>query len=82
MKRSERAPQKLAPILRELGFRIKEVYAPTSDRLRPRPVTQSYPHSLYRIPEAALTNPALLQAVQELQDSPVSLVKKTRSIPS
>ena len=31
MKRSKRAPQKLAPILRELGFRIKEVYADCLD---------------------------------------------------
>ncbi len=31
MKRSKRAPQKLEPILRELGFRIKEVYADCLD---------------------------------------------------
>ena len=37
MKRSKREPQKLVPILRELGYRIREVYAPTSDRLKPRP---------------------------------------------
>ena len=31
MKRSKRAPEKLAPILCELGFRIKEVYADCLD---------------------------------------------------
>ena len=44
-------------------------------------MTQRYPHSPYRIPESALTNPALLQAVQEIQDSPVSLVNKARITP-
>ena len=33
MKRSKRAPQKLAPILCELGFRIKEVYADFLDMM-------------------------------------------------
>ncbi len=37
MKRSKREPQKIVPILRELGFRFKEVYAPTSDCPRNRP---------------------------------------------
>ena len=31
MKRSKREPQKIVPILRELGFRIKEVYADCLD---------------------------------------------------
>mgnify|MGYP000732907224 CR=1 FL=1 len=31
MKRSKREPQKIVPILRELGFRIKEVYADCID---------------------------------------------------
>ena len=33
MKRSKREPQKIVPILRELGFRIKEVYADCLDLL-------------------------------------------------
>lgn len=43
-------------------------------------MTQRYPHSPYRIPESALTKPALLQAVQEIQDSPVSLVNKAQRL--
>lgn len=42
------------------------------------PLTQRYPHSPHRIPESALTDPALLKAVQEIQNSPVSLVNKAQ----
>lgn len=40
--------------------------------------TQRYAHSPHRIPESALTDPALLNAVREIQDSPVSLVNRAR----